>query len=320
MRLAAFLLRRLLGLLGVLLGMSVLIFGIIHILPGNVAYAILGEFATPTAVAQLEAKLGLNDPLPVQYWRWLDAMLHGDFGLSIVMNRPAASLIGEALGRSALLAGLAFGLIATGGIALGLYAATHRGRASDKLLTLAQFVLIAVPEFFWAILAVLLFASWLNLLPATGYAPLDAGVADWAAHLVLPVLVLSFGLVAHVSRLTRSSMLEVLDSRFVLAARARGLPERRVLWRHALPNALLPAITVLAIDAGLLIGGIVVVETVFAYPGLGRLLVYAIERHDLPLLQVGMMVVTAIYALANFVAELLYAALNPRIRVAGATA
>ena len=320
MRLAAFLLRRLLGLLGVLLGMSVLIFGIIHILPGNVAYAILGEFATPAAVAQLEAKLGLNDPLPVQYWRWLSAMLHGDFGMSIVMNRPAASLIGEALGRSALLAGLAFSLIAAGGISLGLYAATHRGRTSDKVLTLAQFVLIAVPEFFWAILAVLVFASWLNLLPATGHAPLDAGVADWAAHLVLPVLVLSFGLVAHVSRLTRSSMLEVLDSRFVLAARARGLSERRVLWRHALPNALLPAITVLAIDAGLLIGGIVVVETVFAYPGLGRLLVYAIERHDLPLLQVGMMVVTAIYALANFVAELLYAALNPRIRVAGATA
>ncbi len=320
MRLAAFLLRRLLGLLGVLLGMSVLIFGIIHILPGNVAYAILGEFATPAAVAQLEAKLGLNDPLPLQYWRWLDAMLHGDFGMSIVMNRPAASLIGEALGRSALLAGLAFGLIATGGISLGLYAATHRGQASDRVLTLAQFVLIAVPEFFWAILAVLVFASWLNLLPATGYAPLQDGVASWLAHLVLPVLVLSFGLVAHVSRLTRSSMLEVLDSRFVLAARARGLPERRVLWRHALPNALLPAITVLAIDAGLLIGGIVVVETVFAYPGLGRLLVYAIERHDLPLLQVGMMVVTAIYALANFVAELLYAALNPRIRVAGATA
>ena len=320
MRLAAFLLRRLVGLLGVLLGMSVLIFGIIHVLPGNVAYSILGEFATPAAVAQLEAKLGLNDPLPVQYWRWLYAMLHGDLGMSIVMNRPAASLIGEALGRSALLAGLAFGLIAAGGISLGLYAATHRGRASDKVLTLAQFVLIAVPEFFWAILAVLVFASWLNLLPATGYAPFHAGVADWAAHLVLPVLVLSFGLVAHVSRLTRSSMLEVLDSRFVLAARARGLPERRVLWRHALPNALLPAITVLAIDAGLLIGGIVVVETVFAYPGLGRLLVYAIERHDLPLLQVGMMVVTAIYALANFVAELLYAALNPRIRVAGAAA
>jgi peptide/nickel transport system permease protein len=317
---AAFLLRRLLGLVGVLLGMSVLIFGIVHILPGNVAYAILGEFATPAAVAQLEAKLGLNDPLPVQYWRWLSAMLGGDFGMSIVMQRPAAPLIAEALGRSALLAVFAFGLVAMGGIGLGLYAATHRGRASDKVLTLAQFLLIAVPEFFWAILAVLVFAAWLNLLPATGYAPLSEGVAKWASHLVLPVLVLAFGLVAHVSRLTRSSMIEVLDSRYVLAARARGLPERKVLWRHALPNALLPAITVLAIDAGLLIGGIVVVETVFAYPGLGRLLVYAIERHDLPLLQVGMMVVTAIYALANFVAELLYAALNPRIRVAGAAA
>jgi peptide/nickel transport system permease protein len=320
MGMAAFLLRRLLGLVGVLLGMSVLIFGIVHILPGNVAYAILGEFATPAAVAQLEAKLGLNDPLPLQYWRWLSAMLHGDFGMSIVMQRPAAPLIAEALGRSALLAVFAFGLVAMGGIGLGLYAATHRGRASDKVLTLAQFLLIAVPEFFWAILAVLVFAAWLNLLPATGYAPLSEGVAKWASHLVLPVLVLAFGLVAHVSRLTRSSMIEVLDSRYVLAARARGLPERKVLWRHALPNALLPAITVLAIDAGLLIGGIVVVETVFAYPGLGRLLVYAIERHDLPLLQVGMMVVTAIYALANFVAELLYAVLNPRIRVAGATA
>ncbi len=252
----------------------------------------------------------------MQYWRWLPAMLRGDMGQSIVMGRPAAELIGGALGRSALLAGSAFVLVAAGGIALGLHAATHRGRLSDRVLTLAQLVLIAIPEFFWGIVAVLVFASTLHLLPATGYAPLSDGVGSWAAHLVMPVLVLSLGLLAHVSRLTRSSLLEVLGSRYVLAARARGLAERRVLWRHAMPNALLPAITVLAIDAGLLIGGIVVAETVFAYPGLGRMLVYAIERHDLPLLQAGMMVVTAVYAGANFVAELLYAALNPRIRVA----
>jgi peptide/nickel transport system permease protein len=248
-------------------------------------------------------------------------MLHGDFGMSLVMQKPAAELIGEALGRSALVATFAFVLVAIGGITLGLYAATHRGHRLDKVLTLSQFILIAVPEFFWAILAVLLFASWMKVLPATGYTPLaEAGVARWAGHLVLPVFVLAFGLVAHVSRLTRSSMIDVLDSRFVLAARARGMAERRVLWRHALPNARLPAITVLAIDAGILIGGIVVVETVFAYPGLGRRLVFAIERHDLPLLQVGMMVVTAVYAVANFLAELLYAVLNPRIRVTGATA
>lgn len=316
---AGFILRRLLGVVGVLWGMSVLIFAIVHILPGNVAYTILGEFATKEAVAQLEEKLGLHDPLLLQYWHWLDGMLHGNFGDSLVMSRPAAGLIADALGRSALLAVLSFVLVATGGIALGLHAATHRGRLSDRVMTLAQFVLIAIPEFFWGIVAVLVFAAWLHWLPATGYAPLaEAGFLSWAAHLVMPVLVLSFGLLAHVSRLTRSSMLEVLGSRFVLAARARGLPERRVLWRHAVPNALLPAITVLAIDAGLLIGGIVVTETVFAFPGLGRMLVFAIEHHDLPLLQAGMMVVTAIYALANLAAELLYAALNPRIRLAPA--
>ena len=316
---ASFLLRRLLGVAGVLFGMSVLIFAIVHVLPGDVAYAILGEFATKENVAKLQQQLGLNDPLLVQYWRWFSGMLRGDFGESVTMSRPAGPLIADALGRSALLAGLAFTLVASGGIALGLHAATHRGRLSDKVLTLAQFVLIAIPDFFWAIVAVLVFGSWLHVLPATGYAPVaEAGVWGWAAHLVMPVLVLSLGLLAHVSRLTRSSMLDVLASRFVLAARARGLGERRVLWRHAMPNALLPAITVLAIDAGLLIGGIVVTETVFAYPGLGRMLVFAIEHHDLPLLQAGMMVVTAIYAGANLVAELLYGVLNPRIRLAAA--
>ena len=304
---------------GIMFGMSVLIFGIVHILPGNVAYAILGEYATPAAVAALEAKLGLNDPLLLQYWRWLSGMLHGDFGESVVMSRPAASLIGEALGRSALLAGPAFALVAAGGIALGLHAATHKGRVSDHLLGLAQLVLIAVPDFFWSIVAVLLFASALNWLPATGYAPIsDSGVLGWASHLVLPVAVLSLGLLAHISRLTRASLLDVLGSRYVLAARARGLGERRVLWRHAVPNALAPAVTVLAIDAGLLIGGIVVVETVFAYPGLGRMLVFAIDHHDLPLLQAGMMVVTAIYVGANFIADVLYAVLNPRIRLSAA--
>ncbi len=316
-----YLLHRLAGTLGVVFAMSVLIFAVVHILPGNVAYAILGEFATPDNVRALEAKLGLNDPLPLQYWHWLNGMLHGDLGASVVMQRPAAPLILEALGRSAILAGLAFVIVATGGIALGVFAATHQGRLSDRIATLAQLVFIATPDFFWGILVVLLFGSWLQVLPATGYAPLgEAGFLTWASHLVLPVLVLACGLLAHVSRLTRSAMIEVLQSRYVLAARAKGFGASRVLWRHALPNALLPAITILAIDFGLLIGGVVVVETVFAYPGLGRLLVFAIEHHDLPLLQAGMMVVTTIYALANLAADMSYAVLNPRIRVGGASA
>jgi peptide/nickel transport system permease protein len=318
---AKFIAQRLLGVVGTLFAMSVLVFCIVHILPGNVAYAMLGEYATPDAVATLEAKLGLNDPLVVQYWHWLSGMLHGDLGQSVVMERPAAEVILDALGRSAILAALSFAVVAAGGIILGTYAATRDGRLSDRLLTLIQFLFIAVPDFFWSILVIIIFASWLHWLPATGYIPIaQAGLWVWLSHLVLPVLVLASGLIAHVSRMTRSSMLEVLESRYVLAARAKGLPERLVLRRHALPNALLPTITILAIDAGILIGGVVVVETVFAYPGLGRMLVFAIEHHDLPLLQAGMMVVTAIYALANLVADLAYARLNPRIRFGKAAA
>lgn len=316
-----FVLRRLLAVIFILWAMSVLIFAIIHILPGNVAYAILGEYATPAAVAVLEAKLGLNQPLIVQYWHWFAAMLHGDFGPSLTMDRPAGPVILDALGRSAILAGFAFVLIVVAGIGLGVHAATHKGQATDRFLALAQFLFIAVPDFFWAILLIILFASWLHWLPATGYAPMgQGGMLTWLAHLVLPVMVLALGLTAHVSRLTRSTMLETLESRYILAAYAKGLPRRLVLRRHALRNALPPTITILAIDAGILIGGIVVVETVFAYPGLGRLLVYAIERRDLPLLQAGMMVLTAIYAMANLLADVGYALLNPRIRYRGSAA
>jgi peptide/nickel transport system permease protein len=158
----------------------------------------------------------------------------------------------------------------------------------------------------------------LGWLPATGYAPISDGVGPWFAHLVLPVSVLAVGLVAHVSRLTRAAMLEALRSRYVLMARAKGLTSRQVLWRHAAPNAMLPAITILAIDFGLLIGGVVVIETVFAYPGLGRLLIFAIEHHDLPMLEAGMLVLTTIYALANLAADISYALLNPRIRYTSA--
>jgi len=314
----SYVLRRLLGVVGVVAATTVLIFAIVHVLPGNVAYAILGEFATPAAVATLEAKLGLHDPLWLQYWHWLRSLLHGDLGLSLTMDRPAGPVIADALGRSAVVAGLAFVLVAVGGVGFGVFAATHAGRAADHALGIAQLVFIAVPDFFWAILAILLFASGLGWLPATGYVPIADGFGAWAAHLLLPVLVLACGLVAHVSRLTRAAMLEALRSRYVLMARAKGLTERRVLWRHAVPNAMLPAITILAIDFGLLIGGVVVIETVFAIPGLGRLLVFAIERHDLPLLQAGMLVLTTVYALANLAADLAYAALNPRIRYTGA--
>jgi len=205
-------------------------------------------------------------------------------------------------------------LIAVIGVTLGVIAALQHGRPLDHTVSVATYLGIAVPEFFWAIVVILVFAAWLGWLPSAGYEPLSAGFWVWAQHIIAPVMTLVFGHLAHVSRLTRSSMIEVMQSPYVTAARAKGLPERVVVIRHALRNALLPTITVLALDFGRLMGGIVVVETVFAYPGLGRLLVFSIQNRDLPTLQAAILVVAAIYAIANFAADLLYVWLNPKIR------
>jgi peptide/nickel transport system permease protein len=309
-----YVLRRLLLVIVVLIAVSLLVFAITAILPANVAYLILGPFAPPEQVKALEIKLGLNDPVLVQYWRWVSRFVTGDFGESMLMNRPIAPILGEAIQRSMVLTLTAFALIAIIGVSLGVIAALRHNRPLDHVVSIATYLGIAVPEFFWAIVVILIFASYLGWLPASGYEPLSAGFWTWAKHLVAPTMTLVFAHLAHVSRLTRSSMIEVLRSPYVTAARAKGLPERVVVVRHALRNALLPTITVLALDIGRLMGGIVVIETVFAYPGLGRLLVFSVQQRDIPMLQATIVVVAAVYALANLAADLLYALLNPKIR------
>jgi peptide/nickel transport system permease protein len=285
-----------------------------QILPGNVAYMIAGQFASPEQIVAIQTKLGLNDPPLIQYGRWLAGILHGDFGLSLRMDRPIRPLLSEALQRSLVLATASFAIVAVFGIWIGVYSALRRGRAADAAVSLGTYVFISMPEFFWAILLIMLFAGTLGWLPASGYAPVSEGVGRWILHLVLPSLTLAGGLIAHVSRLTRASMIETLNSQYVRVARAKGIPERWVIYGHALRNALIPTVTVLAIDVGVLLGGVVVVESVFSYPGLGRLLIYSIEQKDIPLIQACMLIVTAIYALANLGADLCYALLNPRIR------
>jgi peptide/nickel transport system permease protein len=306
--------RRLLLVIVVLIAVSLLVFAITAVLPGNVAYLILGPFAAPDQVKALEIKLGLNDPVLVQYWRWASHFVTGDFGQSMLMNRPIAPVLGEAIQRSVVLTLTSFVLIAVIGVSLGVAAALRHNRPLDHAVSVATYLGIAVPEFFWAIVVILVFAAYLGWLPASGYEPLSAGVWIWAKHLIAPTITLVFAHLAHVSRLTRSSMIEVLQSPYVTAARAKGLPERVVVVRHALRNALLPTITVLALDIGRLMGGIVVIETVFAYPGLGRLLVFSIQQRDIPMLQACIVTVAAIFALANLSADLLYAWLNPKIR------
>src|SRR5690349_4076687 len=307
----AYVIQRLLAIVAILIVMSMLIFGITQILPGNVAHVIAGQFATPDVVHAIEVKLGLDDPIYVQYWRWASGILRGDLGQSLVMERPVGPVIADALGASALLALCSFFFVAVLGITLGIIAAVRRNSAADHGISLFTYVGISVPEFFWGIVLIIVFARYLNWLPPGGRGDPSDSFLTRASYLVLPVATLTFTLIAHVSRMTRSSMIETLRTQYVRNARAKGLPERVVVMRHALRNALLPTITVLAVDIGWLIGGIVVVESVFSYPGLGRTMIFALERHDLPLIQASILIITAIYCLANLAADLLYAFFNP---------
>jgi peptide/nickel transport system permease protein len=316
---ALYALKRLGAVLLILVVMSILVFLATHALPANTAALILGQYSTPETQAALEHKLGFDLPLPVQYWHWARGiLLHGDLGQSLVMERPIAPILWDALGKSAILSVAAMTVVSTVGLAMGVVAAVRRGGWPDHAVSIFAYLGISVPEFYWGLVLILVFGSTLRLLPTSGAATLSDGIGEFVAHLVLPVITLTLTLLAHVSRLTRSSMIEVLDSTYVKVARARGLPERVVIMHHALRNALLPSITVLAQDFGFLIGGIVAVETIFAYPGLGRMLIFSLERQDLPLMQAAILVLTAVYCVANLCADLLYGVFNPRIRYGGA--
>jgi peptide/nickel transport system permease protein len=311
---AIYLLIRLTYLVIILGVMSVLVFLVTQAMPGNVAQLIAGQFATQDVVDAISHKLGLDQPLLVQYEHWAAGILRGDLGTSLVLERPIAPLLGEALGHSLVLSLLALTLVTVLGISVGIYSAIRRDSFGDHLISTFCYLGVSVPEFFWAIVLILVFGSYLKLLPTGGYTPIQEGFLSWLSHLVLPAITLTMILIARIARLTRSSMLEVLHSNYVKYARAKGMPERIVIVRYALRNALLPAITALAADFGLLIGGMVVIETVFAYPGIGRLLLFAIERHDIPLIQANILVVSAMYCLANLISDLLYSILNPKIR------
>jgi peptide/nickel transport system permease protein len=310
----AYVVQRLGTVMVIMVAMSLLVFLATHALPSNTAALILGQYSTPETQAALEHKLGLDLPLPVQYWHWAKGMLEGDMGQSLVMERPVEPMLWDALSRSAILAVSAMAVVSTLGLTLGVVAAVWRGRWPDHAASIFTYFGVSLPEFYWGLVFILVFCSTFHLLPSSGYANLSDGFGPFIAHIVLPVATLALTLLAHVARLTRSSMVEALDSMYVKVARARGLPERLVIVRHALRNALIPSITVLAQDFGFLIGGIVAVETVFAYPGLGRMLVGALERQDLPLMQAAILVLTGVYCLANLTADLLYGVANPRIR------
>ncbi len=312
-----FLARRLGTIAFTLLAVSILVFGITQVLPADPAVMLLGEDATPAQLVAVRLRLGLNLPVWQQYLHWIGGVLRGDFGTSIDTGQPVGDVMFTALGRSLLLAALSLAVMLAVSVPAGVAAALRRGRAVDMAVGLGSYLGVSLPEFVTATLVLITLGNpSFGLLPATGYVPLTENLWDGLAHLVLPVLTVSVILVAHVTRMLRSELIDVLGTDYVRAARMKGLSPARVLLRHALRNALLPAITVVALDIGYLLGGIIVVEEIFAFPGIGRALIVAIQQRDLPSIQAGALIMAATYAIANLLADLAYAALDKRIRYA----
>jgi len=294
---------------------SLIIFSITQLLPGDVARVILGREASEAALAQLREELGLNRPLPVQYLTWLGSFVTGDWGTSHSTDQPIRPLVMERLGSSLRLAALTMLMSVPLALALGVIAGLHENKSVDHVINIAALSVVGLPEFVTGSLLIQVLAFKFRLFPANSSVRPGTGFFAALPMLVLPALTTTLVLVAYIARLTRASVVEELKAGYVRTATLKGLPRRTVVIRHVLRNAMPPAITVIAISFGWLIGGLIVVENVFNYPGIGRLLTFAIDRRDLPLLQAITLISVLGFALSNLVADLLYAFLNPRIRL-----
>lgn len=313
---AAYIARRLILTVPVLLGVSIIVFLVISLIPGDPATAILGNFATPENVENLNRSLGLDKPLPVQYLTWLSGVVQGDLGRSYALNRPVLDEVSERLGPTLILASAALLLCIILGVAGGVWAAVRQFGWADRIITLLVLIGISTPSFFLGILVIMWFAVQLRWFPTGGMYDLfgDGGLRDLLWHLVLPATTLAVVATGVVARLTRANMLEVLRQDYVRTARAKGLREGAVIGRHALRNAIVNIVPIIGIQAGFVLGGAVYVETVFQWPGIGRMLVDAIASRDILLVQGGVLVVATAFVLINLATDILQTALDPRLR------
>lgn len=288
-----------------------------QVLPGNVARRILGPFADQAAVEALNRDLGTDRPLLTQYWDWISSFVQGDLGTSLAYGVPVSELMGSALGNSFKLAGFAFLMVVPLAILGGVIAALKRDRIVDRVITIGGLSLTVIPEFVTGIILILVFALWLDVLPVSARAPDGSGLPTQLKYLFLPALTLVILLFGYIARITRAGTIESLEADYTRTAVLKGLPRRVVIRRHVLRNSLLPTIAVVATQSAYLLGGLVVIETLFNYPGMGRLIFTAAAQKDFPLLQSGVLIVGIAVLLATLIADLLYSLLNPRIRYAG---
>jgi ABC-type dipeptide/oligopeptide/nickel transport systems, permease components len=308
--------KRLLAAIPVILGLSVIVFLVMKLIPGDPAQALLGSYATPDNVERINRALGLDRSWPEQYFIWIGNLLQGDFGRSYILNRPVLDEVLERFGATLVLAGAALVICSVLGILAGVASAVRQFGWTDRIVTFFVLIGISMPAFWLGLIFILLFAVQWRLLPASGmYAVYGGGdLPDLLLHLILPATTLAIVATGVVARLTRAAMLEVLRQDFVRTARAKGLKEGAVIWRHAFRAALVSVIPVLGIQAGFVLGGAVYIETVFQWPGLGQMLVKAVSTRDLLLVQGGVLVAATVYVLVNLLADVAQAMLDPRLK------
>jgi len=293
-----------------------LVFVLAQLLPGDIGRAILGPLADQASVDQLNHELGVDRPWYVQYLSWITAALHGDLGTSYALQQPVATIVGHALWNSFKLAAVAFLIVVPLGIAGGVISALRYGRLSDRVISVGGISATVVPEFVSGIVLILVLTIWLHVLPLSADAGPGASALSQVHHLILPALPLVFVLFGYIARMARAGTIEALDSDYTRTATLKGLSQAVVIRRHVLRNALLPTISVIATQVGYLIGGLVVIETLFNYQGIGLLILNAARAKDFPLLAGGILVIGCVYLVVTLVADLLYGVLNPRIRYA----
>jgi peptide/nickel transport system permease protein len=313
-----FLLKRLGLALITLFVLSVIVFSVSNVLPGDVGRAVLGPFATQESVDALNEQLGTDRSVFAQYVDWAGGLLHGDLGTSLTKQVPARDVLGPALENSFKLALVAFLICIPVSILGGVIAGLRYGKLTDKTLTITGISFAAMPEFVTGIVLILVFGIWLGWLPVTAQWDEGANVLTQVKYLLLPAITLTLVLFGYIARITRAGMIEALDSDYARTAYLKGLPSQVVVRRHVLRNALLPTIAVVAVQIGYLVGGLVAVEILFNYQGIGLLIYEAARQKDLPLLTAGVLVIGVVYLVVTLVADILYAVLNPRIRLGAA--
>jgi peptide/nickel transport system permease protein len=310
-----FLARRLASAFLVLVLVSALSFGIIWLVPGDPTAVLLDANATPEQVARLRTQLGLDKPLPLQIVEWYGRILRGDLGQSILLNRSVMAAILERLPVTLSLAGIALMLAIVLGVTAGIVAAMNHNRWPDQVIMAAALFGLSVPDFWLALMMVFLLAVKFGLFPTGGFVPFQDSVVGWARSIAMPALALALVQMGFIARMARASMLEVLNQDFIRTADAKGLSRADIVIRHGLPNALVPILTVSGIVAGALLGGTVIIEQVFSLPGVGRLVIGAILSRDFPVIQGGLLFLAVIYLAVNLIVDLLYAVVDPRVRL-----